>query len=124
VVDDLGTPQVNIAYGAWYLRYLPARYGGEGHVDRWIAAARERREALTIDAIPGLRRPGARGARRVPALLRRRARRLSGTGPARSSRWRMRAGAAASNPRSALGARKSVVDCRSRPVERGGVPEE
>jgi hypothetical protein len=69
VVDDLGTPQVNIAYGAWYLRYLPARYGGEGHVDRWIAAARERREALTIDAIPGLRRPGARGARRVSALL-------------------------------------------------------
>jgi soluble lytic murein transglycosylase len=63
-VRDLGTPQVNIAYGAWYLRYLMGRYagnetfalaaynGGEGNVDRWIAAAEERGEALTIDAIP------------------------------------------------------------------------
>src|SRR5919107_5784482 len=64
VVDDLGTPQVNIAYGAWYLRYLMGRYagnesfalaaynGGEGNVDRWIVAAERRNEALTIDAIP------------------------------------------------------------------------
>ena len=63
-VDDLGTPQVNIAYGAWYLRYLLARYagketfalaaynGGEGNVDRWIDAAQHRGEALTIEAIP------------------------------------------------------------------------
>jgi soluble lytic murein transglycosylase len=63
-VDDLGTPQVNIAYGAWYLRYLMQRYagnetfalaaynGGEGNVDRWIDAARQRNEALTIEAIP------------------------------------------------------------------------
>src|SRR3982751_1421727 len=63
-VDDLGTPQVNIAYGSWYLRYLMGRYagnqtfalaaynGGEGNVDRWIAAAEQRGEALTIDAIP------------------------------------------------------------------------
>jgi soluble lytic murein transglycosylase len=63
-VRDLGTPQVNIAYGAWYLRYLMRRYagnetfalaaynGGEGNVDRWIAAAQERNEALTIAAIP------------------------------------------------------------------------
>src|SRR3954469_23931427 len=28
VVDDLATPQVNIAYGAWYLRYLMQRYAG------------------------------------------------------------------------------------------------
>ena len=28
VVDDLATPQVNIAYGAYYLRYLLSRYGG------------------------------------------------------------------------------------------------
>jgi soluble lytic murein transglycosylase len=64
VVDDLATPQVNIAYGAWYLRYLMRRYagnetfalaaynGGEGNVDRWIVAAQRRAEALTIDAIP------------------------------------------------------------------------
>src|SRR3954468_5019445 len=63
-VRDLGTPQVNIAYGAWYLRYLMQRYagnetfalaaynGGEGNVDRWIVAAERRNEALTIDAIP------------------------------------------------------------------------
>jgi soluble lytic murein transglycosylase len=63
-VDDLGTPQVNISYGAYYLRYLLERYGGneafalaaynggEGNVDRWIAAARARDEALTVDAIP------------------------------------------------------------------------
>ena len=63
-VEDLATPQVNIAYGAWYLRYLLTRYagneafalaaynGGEGNVDRWIDAAQQRDEALTIDAIP------------------------------------------------------------------------
>jgi peptidoglycan lytic transglycosylase len=48
---DLGTPQVNIAYGAWYLRYLLDHYdgnevpalaaynGGETNVNRWMAAA-------------------------------------------------------------------------------------
>jgi soluble lytic murein transglycosylase len=63
-VEDLGTPQVNIAYGAWYLRYLLTRYagnetfalaaynGGEGNVDRWIDAAERRAEGLTIEAIP------------------------------------------------------------------------
>ena len=48
VVGDLATPQVNIAYGAWYLRYN----GGEGNVDRWIGAAEERAQPLTIRAIP------------------------------------------------------------------------
>ena len=63
-VEDLGTPQVNIAYGSWYLRYLMQRYagnetfalaaynGGEGNVDRWIATAQRRNELLTIEAIP------------------------------------------------------------------------
>src|ERR1700750_105742 len=63
-VEDLGTPQVNIAYGSWYLRYLMRRYagnetfalaaynGGEGNVDRWIDKARQRNEDLTIAAIP------------------------------------------------------------------------
>jgi soluble lytic murein transglycosylase len=48
---DLSTPQVNISYGAYYLRYLLGRYehntvlalaaynGGEGNVDRWLAEA-------------------------------------------------------------------------------------
>jgi soluble lytic murein transglycosylase len=63
-VSDLGTAQVNIAYGAFYLRYLMDRYGddvplvlaaynaGEGNVDKWIARARAEDKALDIDAIP------------------------------------------------------------------------
>jgi soluble lytic murein transglycosylase len=63
-VSDLGTPQVNIAYGAFYLRYLMGRYGGdvplvlaaynagEGNVDKWIAQARAKDKALNISAIP------------------------------------------------------------------------
>ena len=54
---DLATPQINIAYGTWYLRYLLDKYegntiltlaaynGGEGKVDEWRAeAAATRRE--------------------------------------------------------------------------------
>jgi soluble lytic murein transglycosylase len=62
--SDLGTAQVNIAYGAFYLRYLMNRYGsdvplvlaaynaGEGNVDKWIAQARAKDKALDIGAIP------------------------------------------------------------------------
>jgi peptidoglycan lytic transglycosylase len=63
-VSDLGTPQVNIAYGAYYLKYLMQRYGddvplvlaaynaGEGNVDKWIASARVKDKSLDINAIP------------------------------------------------------------------------
>ena len=49
--SDLATPQINIAYGSYYLRYLIDRYGGNdelaiaaynaghGNVDRWVAKA-------------------------------------------------------------------------------------
>jgi soluble lytic murein transglycosylase len=49
--SDLSTPQVNISYGSYYLRYLMGRYdgdttltlaaynAGEGNVDRWRADA-------------------------------------------------------------------------------------
>jgi len=61
---DLGTPQINIAYGSWYLRYLLDRYdgnetlaiaaynGGETNVDRWIAEFGRRGMAFGKDPIP------------------------------------------------------------------------
>ena len=61
---DLSTPQINISYGAYYLRYLLRRYGentvlalaayngGEGNVDRWIVDASNSRRAFVIDQIP------------------------------------------------------------------------
>jgi soluble lytic murein transglycosylase len=57
---DLATPQVNIAYGSWYLRWLLQHYGGNetlaiaaynagtGNVDKWIA----RDPALSAADIP------------------------------------------------------------------------
>ena len=59
---DLATPQINIAYGTYYLRYLLRRYdgdevlalaaynGGEGNVDHWIADTDDR--DLTVGDIP------------------------------------------------------------------------
>jgi soluble lytic murein transglycosylase len=65
VQGDLATPQVNIAYGSWYLRYLLSKYdgnellalaaynAGEGAVDRWRRAASARGEKFrAADHIP------------------------------------------------------------------------
>jgi soluble lytic murein transglycosylase len=61
---DLATPQVNIAYGSYYLRYLLDEYGGklvpavaaynggEANVSRWIAHARAHGHALRVSDIP------------------------------------------------------------------------
>jgi soluble lytic murein transglycosylase len=58
---DLATPQVNISYGAYYLRYLLGRYGGEEtlavaaynagetNVNRWISEAGGR-ENFDVDS--------------------------------------------------------------------------
>ncbi len=62
-VQDLWKPQVNIAYGSYYLRYLLDEYhgsrvlalaaynGGEANVDRWMARAQARGAPLTIAQI-------------------------------------------------------------------------
>jgi soluble lytic murein transglycosylase len=67
---DLATPQVNIAYGSWYLRYLLQHYegnellalaaynAGEGKVDQWVhgaAAKGERFEVATHIPFPETR---------------------------------------------------------------------
>ena len=65
VQGDLATPQVNISYGSWYLRYLLQRYhgnealalaaynAGEGKVDEWVAGASARGERFrAADHIP------------------------------------------------------------------------
>src|SRR3954447_4794432 len=62
---DLATPQINISYGTWYLRYLLTKYrgnpvltlaaynAGEGKVDEWRRQASERGERFTVaDHIP------------------------------------------------------------------------
>lgn len=61
--EDLSTPDINIAYGSWYLRYLLDRYdgnellalaaynGGETNVSRWLADARARGERFGRDDI-------------------------------------------------------------------------
>ena len=63
-VSDLGTPQVNIAYGSYYLRYLLDLYkgqevpalaaynGGETNVDRWLADERRQGRSLSVSEIP------------------------------------------------------------------------
>jgi soluble lytic murein transglycosylase len=61
---DLSTPQVNIAYGSYYLRFLLDHYGGsttlalaaynggEANVDRWVAASQSEGHRLTISRMP------------------------------------------------------------------------
>ena len=61
---DLATPQVNVAYGSWYLRYLLAHYEGDemlaiaaynaglANVDAWVAKARAEGGELTVSGIP------------------------------------------------------------------------
>jgi soluble lytic murein transglycosylase len=52
VLSDLFEPELNVRYGAWYLRHLLERYGdqrtalaayhaGQGNVDDWHAAGKE-----------------------------------------------------------------------------------
>ncbi len=57
---DLASPQINIAYGSWYLRYLLDRYegnevlalaaynAGEGKVDSWVGGAEARGERFRV----------------------------------------------------------------------------
>jgi len=61
---DLATPEINVAYGSYYLRYLLDHYhgnemlalaaynGGLTNVDRWVAGAHESGDSLTVGAIP------------------------------------------------------------------------
>jgi soluble lytic murein transglycosylase len=62
--SDLATPQINIAYGSYYLRYLIDNYegnerlavaaynAGHGNVDRWVAKAGGPQAFDTADDIP------------------------------------------------------------------------
>jgi peptidoglycan lytic transglycosylase len=63
-VADLASPQTNISYGTYYLRYLLDRYhgnetlavaaynGGETNVDSWIAKSGKGQDDFTVDQIP------------------------------------------------------------------------
>ena len=64
VVSDLYSPEINVRYGAWYLRHLLDKYhdertalaaynAGQANVDRWRARPRGRR----VSRDPRVRRP-------------------------------------------------------------------
>jgi len=62
--SDLASPEINVAYGSYYLRYLLDHYegdemlavaaynGGLANVDRWVARAQEGGGHLTVSEIP------------------------------------------------------------------------
>jgi soluble lytic murein transglycosylase len=62
--SDLARPDINVAYGSYYLRYLLDHYGGNemlavaayngglANVDRWQAKAQAQGGALTVGSIP------------------------------------------------------------------------
>ena len=103
---DLATPQINIAYGTWYLRYLLNKYegntiltlaaynAGEGKVDEWRAGAAAKGEKFRVaepHPVPGdarLRAPRAERARGLPQDLRAGTRACrSGITPRRPASW-------------------------------------
>jgi soluble lytic murein transglycosylase len=63
-VADLATPEVNIAYGTYYMRYLLDEYGervvpalaayngGEANVSHWLAQARARGHRFSVRDVP------------------------------------------------------------------------
>jgi len=62
-VPDLATPDINIRYGSWYLRYLEGRYqddglvaaaynAGETNLDRWIRDAGGRGSFDLVEDVP------------------------------------------------------------------------
>ena len=63
-IDDLGTPQINIQYGTYYLRYLLDRYddnvvlavaaynAGETNVAKWLTRSQHTDRQFDIDDIP------------------------------------------------------------------------
>jgi soluble lytic murein transglycosylase len=63
-VEDLGSPQINIQYGTWYLRYLLRQHegnvvlavasynAGETNVARWVERSRHAGREFKIDDIP------------------------------------------------------------------------
>jgi len=68
--EDLSTPQINIAYGSWYLRYLLEHYegnevlaiaaynAGQTNVDEWVADAGGE---LSFDYVEDIPFPETRG---------------------------------------------------------------
>jgi soluble lytic murein transglycosylase len=62
--EDLSTPQINISYGSWYLRYLTDHFdgnktlavaaynAGEHNVETWVARAGSAEEFDPADDIP------------------------------------------------------------------------